>query len=463
MTRAVDDRRPPLALHSHPMKTQILILGGGFGGLGAALEFERHPRPDVEVTLVTEENFFLFTPMLHEVAASDLDLTNIVSPLRRLLRRVKVFVGAIREIDLANKKVLVAHGFSPHAHSLAYDHLVLALGSVTNFFGLPGLAERALCMKSLADAVALRNRLIAHLEEADTECAISDRRPLLTYVVAGGGFAGVETIGSLNDFLHEALPHYPNLRRSMIRLVLVHPGDHVLPELGPELGGYASRQLANRGIELRPNTKVAAVTDREVRLTDGEIIESFSLVWTAGTSPSPLLEKLALPKVRGRIQVEPTLQVPGHTDIWALGDCASIPDLARPGQTHPPTAQHASREGPLVARNILAALSGRTPAPFRFRTLGLLASIGHRTGVARILGVNFSGFVAWWMWRTIYLAKLPGAEKKLRVALEWTLDLLFKKDFVLYQRESRSRSLIPSAPGESGQPLPVRSAVCVDP
>ncbi len=436
------------------VKTRVLILGGGFGGFYAALALERQRAAGLEVTLVTQENFFLFTPMLHEVAASDLDLTNIVSPLRKLLRHVHIFVGEVLAVDLPGKRVTVAHGFTRHAHVLDYDHLVLGLGSVTNFFNIPGLAAQALCMKTLRDAVELRSRLIAHLEEADTECAKQDREPLLTFVVAGGGFAGVETIGSVGDFLHEALPFYPNLQKRMIRLVLVHPGDFILPELGPKLGRYAAEQLAARGVEIHANAKVASVTPREVVLTDGTRVTTFTLIWTAGTSPSPALNIVDVPKERGRIRVDPTLAVPGHAGVWALGDCASIPDPENPGGFYPPTAQHASREGVVLARNIVSASRGDALVPFRFKTLGLLASIGHRTGVARILGMNFSGFIAWWLWRSIYLSKLPGFEKKMRVGLEWILDLFFAKDFVLYLPVRRTAALLPTADGE----LPIREA-----
>jgi NADH:ubiquinone reductase (H+-translocating) len=413
-------------------KTRVLILGAGFGGLYAALEFEKRRDPDVEITLVAKENFFLFTPMLHEVAASDLDLTNIVSPLRKLLRHVRTFVGDVQSVDLQTKRVTVVHGYTLHAHELEYDHLVLCLGSVTNFYGIAGLPECALTMKTLTDAITLRNRLISHLEEADTECAKSDRIPLLSFVVAGGGFAGVETMGSINDFVQAALPYYPNLKPSMIRMVLVHPGEHVLPELGPKLGRYASRVLGARGIEIHAKSKVVAVTPRELTLSDGSRIECFTLVWTAGTSPNPILEKINLPKDRGKIKVTATLAVEGSPGIWAVGDCALIPDVRQPGQFQPPTAQHASREGVVLARNILATIHGKPLHEFRFKTLGLLASIGRRVGVARVFGLNFSGFLAWWMWRTIYLSKLPRLEKKVTVAMEWTLDLFFTKDFVQY-------------------------------
>jgi NADH dehydrogenase len=309
---------------------------------------------------------------------------------------------------------------------------------VTNFYQIPGLEKRAVTMKSLDDAIDLRNRLIAHLEEANTDCAVNDREPLLTFVVAGGGFAGVETVGSIKDFLHDALPYYPNLRPEMIKVVLVHPGDFVLPELGENLGRYASTKLTERGVQLRANTKVTAVTPREVTLSDGTSITSFTLVWTAGSSPHPLLDQLNLPKEHGRIKVNANLEVGGCPGLWALGDCALIPDSA--GGFCPPTAQHASREGKVLASNIIASTRHEPLRAFRFKTLGLLASIGQRTGVARILGTSFSGFAAWWIWRTVYLSKLPRTEKKLRVALDWTLDLFFAKDFVQYAHE-RSRSI----------------------
>jgi NADH:ubiquinone reductase (H+-translocating) len=424
-------KQQPSAKEQKSMKkNRVLILGGGFGGLYAALEFEKRRDPDFEVTLISQDNFFLFTPMLHEIAASDLDLTHIVNPIRKMLRHVHFFEGDVRSIDIQKREVVVAHGFDQHTHSLEYDHIVFALGSVTNFYNIPNLMETAVTMKSLGDAIGLRNRLIEHLEEADTECAANDREPLLTFVVAGGGFAGVETIGSINDFLKEALPYYSNLKSEMMRVVLVHPGEFVLPELGEELGHYASRKLARRGVEIRPNTKIKTVTSTGVELTDGTRINTGTLVWTAGTAPHPLLEQLPLPKERQRLKVNAAMGVEGYPGTWALGDCAMIPD--EHGGYQPPTAQHASREGKVLAHNIVANTRGKDLVPFRFNTLGLLASIGRRTGVARILGVNFSGFVAWWLWRTIYLLKLPRFEKKLRVALDWTLDVFFSKDFVQF-------------------------------
>jgi NADH dehydrogenase len=412
--------------------TRILVLGGGFGGVYAALDLERAlgRRPDVDITLVSRENFFLFTPMLHEVAASDLDITHIVSPLRTLLKRTTIFIGDVGSIDLDAHRVRVAHGFELHEHELEYDHLVIALGSMTNFYGLPGLEQRALTMKTLGDAIHLRNRVIATLEEADTECA-AGRDGLLTFVVAGGGFAGVETIAGLNDFVREALKFYPRISPDRIRMVLVHAGSVILPELGSSLGAYAQRKLSSRGIEIIIDAKVSAVTDQGVMLADGRRIPSRVVVWTAGTSPHPLLHELPCMLDRGRILVDETLAVPGYDRVWALGDCAVVPDT-RTGGTHPPTAQHALREARTVANNIVATIDDRATKAFSFRTIGQLAAIGRRTGVARMFGVNFSGFFAWWLWRTIYLSKLPRFEKKCRVAIDWTLDLIFAKDFVQF-------------------------------
>jgi NADH dehydrogenase len=412
------------------VKKRIVILGGGFGGLYAALEFERTIArdPDVEVTLVSHDNFFLFTPMLHEVAASDLDMTHIVNPIRKLLKRVQFFQGDVKRIRLDEKRVEVSHGSDRHHHELEYDHLIIGVGNITNYFGLPGLEQHALTMKSLGDAVSLRNRLIQNLEEADFECT-EERAPLMTIVVAGGGFAGVETIAAVNDFLRDAIPFYKNLREEDLKLVLVHPGPVVLPELSEKLGAYAGRKLTERGIEIRLNTRVLGYPDGVAVLSDGSSVPTATLVWTAGTAPHPILNMVPCLKDRGRIATNEYMEVHGWPGVWAVGDCASIPD-PRTGKPYPPTAQHALRQGKVLARNVCADIRGGKKKPFVFSTLGQLAAIGKRTGVAQMFGFNFSGFMAWWLWRTIYLSKLPRFEKKCRVALDWTLDLMFSKDLV---------------------------------
>jgi len=421
------ERRSPAAFWAK----RILILGGGFGGLYAAQELEKAlgGDPSLQITLVNRENFFLFTPMLHEIAASDLDFTHIVNPIRKLLKRVEFFHGEVQSIDLRSRHVVVFHGPERHLHELGYDYLVIALGSTTNYYGITGLEGRALAMKSLGDAIHLRNQLIDLLEEADFECAIGSRNKLLTVVVAGGGFSGVETVAGINDFLRGALRSYSHLAENLIRVVLVHPGDVVLPELGPVLGRYAQEKLARRGVEIRVKTKVERISDRGVELDDGATIEAETVVWTAGTSPSPVLNDLPCFKEHGKVVVNAFLEVSGFEGVWALGDCAFALD-PKTGKPYPPTAQHAMRQGKLVAQNIVATIRGRKKKNFEFSTIGLLAAIGRRSGVANILGVNFSGFVAWFLWRTIYLTKLPRLEKKVRVAFDWTLDLLFSKDLV---------------------------------
>ncbi len=411
-------------------KKRIVILGGGFGGVYAAIHLEKllARQSAVEISLVSRDNFFLFTPMLHEIAASDLEITNIVNPLRKLLRKVEVLVGDVNEIDLPNKRVLISRGYRNHSQEIDYDHLVIALGSITNFYDIPGLIDLAVPMKSLRDAIQLRAQILRHLEEANFECNPAERQSLLTFVVAGGGFAGVETVAALNDFVREALPFYPALGEDMLRVMLVHSGPAILPELGESLGRYTEKVLEGRGVEIQLNTRVKSVTDSRVFLADGAAIPSRTLVWTAGTVPSPIIASLPCAKERGRLRVNEFLRLPDWPNVWAVGDCAFVPDIRNPGKSHPPTAQHAIREGKVVAHNIAAALSGRPQTSFSFTTIGLLASIGRRMGVARVLGFNFSGFFAWWMWRTVYLSKLPGLDKKVRVAFDWTLDLLFPKD-----------------------------------
>jgi NADH dehydrogenase len=444
-------------------RRRVVILGGGFGGLYAALRLGKTlaREPEVEILLVNRENFFLFTPMLHEVAASDLDLTHIVNPVRKLPKREEFFDGDVDAMDLPGRKVVISHGAEHHAHELEYDQLVIALGSISNFFNLPGLEERALTMKSLGDAIYLRNKPISHLEEADFECCAPERQELLTFVVAGGGFAGVETIASLNDFVREVLRSYPNLRQEMLRVVLVHPGPVILPELGESLGAYAQRKSAMRQVEIRVNTRVTGISERGVELSDGNAIPTKTLVWTAGTSPNPLLEKLPCAKERGRLLVNEFLEVPDWPGVWALGDCALVP-ARQTGKFYPPTAQHALREGKVLAANLLATIRDGRKKPFVFTTIGQLATIGRRTGVANIMGVNFSGFLAWWLWRSIYLSKLPRFEKKVRVALDWTLDLLFSKDlvqFITLRAPAMSRPENSSRPADHTHANNVKSEV----
>ncbi|CAM3987877.1 NAD(P)/FAD-dependent oxidoreductase [Corallococcus sp. ZKHCc1 1396] len=421
---------------SGPSRKRVLILGGGFAGVYAALHLERRlgRRDDVEVTLVSRDNYFLFTPMLHEVAASDLNPSAIVISLRKLLPHLSFVEGDLTGLDLHARTATVAHGgLDGHSHTLSYDCAVLAMGSETNFFGKPGPRDHALTMKTLGDAMLLRNCLIDRLEEADADCLTEGgKRPVVTFVVVGGGFAGVETAGAINDFIHGALPYYPNIQHHNVRVLLVHGGKEVLPELGEDLGAYTHRKLIEHGIEVRTGIHVQDVTEAGVVLPDGTRVPTKTVVWTAGVTPPSLLASLPCEKERGRIKVNERMEVPGFPGVWALGDCASVPDLTNGGRPCPPTAQHALRQGQVVARNVCSALKGRPGKAFRYKMLGQLAAIGRRAGVARILGLKFSGTVAWVLWRTLYLAKLPRLETKVRVALGWTLDLLFRKDVVQF-------------------------------
>ncbi len=412
-------------------KTRIVIAGGGFAGLYAAIHFEKRlaRHADVEVTLISRENFILFTPMLHEVAAGDLYPGDIVNPLRRILRHVKVATAELQAVDLNARRVHCLGGFAKREVEFEFDHLLLSLGSETNFFNMDGVHDWSVTMKSLSDAALLRNRMVALLEEASLQSGEAARRQLLTFVTAGGGFSGTETTGAVNDFVRETVRYYPQLREDLIRVVVVHPGDFILPELGEELGRYAEGKLRERKVEVIKGQRVANYDGRVVTLSDGTSIPARTLIWTAGVKTSPVIASLPCQKERGRLLVNEDMSVPGVSGLWSAGDCAAIPDVkSGAGKFYPPTAQHALREGVVVAKNIEATILGRPLRPFRFKMLGMLASIGHHTGVAMMFGIKFSGFIAWWFWRSVYLMKLPHLAKKLRVMASWTLDLFFGRE-----------------------------------
>ena len=431
-SRPASDALAEDAIAGDPIvKKRILILGGGFAGAYTALHLERElAGAAVEIALVARENFVLFTPMLHEVAGADVEVTDIVQPLRKMLRKTRILVADIQAIDIEKKQVRIVHEGLPQAYDVPFDQLVLALGAITNFHRIPGLEEHALTMKTLGDAILVRNRVIDALGVADNLRDEPERRIALTVVVAGAGFAGTETAGTVNDLLRDAMEFYPNLKPDMLRVVLADPGEHILPELGESLGRYAAERLRRRGVEVRLKSTVKGFDGHEVLLDDETRIATRMLIWTAGITPSPLVSSLPCKTERGRIVANEFLQVPGWPQVWALGDCALVPDASKPGSFCPPTAQHAVRQAAVLASNIAATLNGRPLRPFRFKIIGLLASIGRRTGVAEILGFRFSGIVAWWLWRGIYLAKLPGFQKKVRVTIDWTLDLFFSKDIV---------------------------------
>jgi NADH dehydrogenase len=409
-------------------------LGGGFAGVETARYLDRTAarRADVEVTLVSRDNFTLFTPMLDEVATGDLEPSHITNPLRKLLRRVTILSANIKKIDLAARRVTISYGIGDLlTRELPFDHLVLALGSETNYFESPGIAEHAQGIKTLGEAVMLRARVIEMLEIASVEPDPDRRKRMLTFVVAGGGFAGVETVGAINDLARESLPHYEGIDPREVRVVLIHGGKVILPELGEALGLYAQEKLRQRQVEIKLGAKVIAYTDRAVRCSDGETIPAFTLVWAAGVSPSPILKDFPCELQKGRVVVNSTLELPRAPGVWAVGDCAAIIDPTSK-LPYPPTAQHALREGRRAGENIYARLQGKQARPFVYKMPGQLATIGRRTGVARIFGLKFSGVVGWALWRSVYLMKLPRLEKKLRVGLQWALDVLFERDLGQY-------------------------------
>ena len=409
--------------------TRIVIAGGGFAGLYAAMYFDKRlaRRADVEVTLISRENFILFTPMLHEVAAGDLYPGDIVNPLRRILRHVKFIDADVQAIDLNARRIRCIASVADRELEFEFDHLLLTLGSETNFFNMDGVRDWSVTMKSLSDAALLRNRMVALLEEASLQTDEAARRQLLTFVTAGGGFSGTETTGAVNDFVRETMRYYPQLREELIRVVVVHPGNFILPELGEELGRYAEHKLRERKVEVIKGQRVANYDGVVVTLSDGTSIPAATLIWTAGVKPSPVIAQLPCEKERGRLLVSEYLAVTGVPGLWAAGDCAAVPIL-NTENFHPPTAQHGLREGVVVAKNIEAMILDRSLKPFRFKMLGQLASIGHHTGVAMVFGIKFSGFIAWWFWRSVYLMKLPRLAKKLRVMVSWTLDLFFGQE-----------------------------------
>ncbi len=418
-------------------KKRIVILGGGFAGMKTAECLEQHLRGDVSaaITLVSETNSLLFTPMLAEVAGSTLEASHISTPLRSSLHRTEFIRGRVNAIDLERRRAVLA-GEGSKCRELSYDHLVLALGSVSNYLGMSNVEKLAFNFKSLLDAIRIRNHVIEMFEQADREPESSRRAALLTFVVAGGGFAGVELAGALNDFARGILADYPNLDPNEVSIVLVHARDRILPELSESLAKYAQEEMEARGVRFRLNTRLMDAQPGVVILDDGEL-RAQTLVWTAGTAPNPLLKSLTVDRnSRGAVIVNSTLSVPGHPDVWALGDCAAITD-AKTGKSCPPTAQFAIREAQAVARNIIAQLRGKPPTNFHFNSLGALCVVGHQTACAelslpfaRAKSIRFSGLLAWLMWRGIYLAKLPGLERKIRVLMDWTIELFFPRDIV---------------------------------
>ncbi len=407
----------------------IVIVGGGFAGIAVARRLERRLRAgEAEIVLLSRDNYSLFTPMLPEVTSGELEVRHVVTPIREQLARTRFVLADVDVIDVVRREVTYHHVLTGTRTVQRYDHLVLALGSSTSTFGLPGIAEYTWPLKRLEDADALRNHLVWLLELADTIGDEARRRRLLTLVVVGGGFTGVETAGEIVELFRSVLRFYKSLRVDEVRMILVEAGPSLLAGLPPKMGEYSRRVLERRRVEVLLGDGVAGADERGLTLQSGRRIETETIVWSAGVKPSPTIASIALPTTkRGAVVTERDMRVRGFSDVWALGDCAAIPDGA--GGVFPMTAQHAIREGPRLADNIVASLRGKSTTPFAYRALGMMAALGGRKAVAQLPGnLVITGFLAWFFWRTYYLLRLPGLDRKLRVAFDWTLELLFPRD-----------------------------------
>lgn len=407
----------------------VVIVGGGFAGSYCARALEKKLRPhEARITLINQSNYFVFTPLLIEAGTGALEPRHAVIPLRRYLRWTRFLMADVSMVDVDDRQVR-ARQLDDSELVLSYDHLVLALGSVTRTPDVPGLRDFGFGMKSLADAVALRDRAVGLLELADETTDVERRQAILTFVIVGGNYTGVEIAGEFNEFLTAATRLYRNIRREEIRIVLVDHEPRILHTLDEELSQYASNRLQKRGVELRLKNTVTRIEAEAAELGDGTRIPAWTVIWAAGVAPNPLLSKLDVPRdKRGYLICQPDLRLQDQEYLWGIGDCAVNPDPH--GDPYPPTAQHAIQEGRQAAKNIVRVLRNMPTEPLTYRSKGMMAPLGQHQGVARVFGFKFSGLPAWLLWRTFYLMRMPGFGRTLRVAMDWTLDWFFRRDYV---------------------------------
>ena len=410
-------------------RKRVVVVGGGFGGAYAGQALARKAPRDVEVVLIDRRNFLLFYPLLIEAGVGQLEPRHVTVPIRKFLgRRAKFVMAEVERIDLAQQRIEFRVAGLEVAEALHFDHLILAPGSVTKFPPIPGLEEHAFQLKSLQDSIEFRDRGIRLLETANTVENREERRALLRIVIVGSNFSGIELAGEYQEFLTEQAKNYPNVDEDDVQVVVVEYADRILPAIDEDLARFARRNLEGRGVVVHTKTSLSHVCPEHVILTTGEKVSTHTTVWCAGIAPSPLLSEtkdLPLDK-RGYIVCRKTTQVEGYGNVWAVGDSAFIPD--KDGVPYAATAQNASRQGPLAAVNVLRSLRGEPLREFEFNSLGSLAAIGCRTAVARVFGVKLSGFIAWWLFRTVYLMKMPSWSRRVRIVIDWTLSLFFKQE-----------------------------------
>jgi NADH dehydrogenase len=429
-------------------------LGSGFAGVEVLKRLQKKFKNDenVEITLVSRDNFLLFTPMLPEVATGMIETRHIVTPIRSFCNKANFYEANVESIDFKNKQVIIRHVIGKQSepsawdqHILEYDYLVIALGSETRFFGMTEVEKHSFTMKSIDDAIAIRNHIISILEQANLEKDNKHlTKSLLTFIVVGGGFNGIETVGELNDFVRETIrAYYKNIYMSDVRMILVSATDKILEQVDEKLGEWALQKLKQKGVEFMMNKHVVGATSTGAKLDDGTIIPCYTIVWAAGVTPTDLVASLSCEHDKKHaLVVNSYLEVLGYEgQVYSLGDCASITD-PRTGKPYPPTAQHAIREAKVAAKNIIYDIKGKQnkKVKFNYKTKGMMAEIGKRTGVATLFGFKVHGFLAWWLWRTFYLANLPTMKKKLKVVSDWTMDLIYKPDVAMIKRFNKSES-----------------------